>query len=302
MNKHSGYSIKEMVSLKPKGSRLTPVRFGEDYRSPGGHKRRMVVCVCDCGKEHSVDVTYFKSGKIKSCGCYMRDKSNESGYNVDDINRLKPADSSLTALRYAYNYHFPSGQQARHFVFKCNCGKEIISSGGRVISGNTKSCGCRQAKKYGPERYYLNLRWHGMIGRCYRKSYNTYEFYGAKGVRVCKEWRGSGGFENFYRWSLKNGWQLGLQLDKDIKGNGKLYSPKTCSWVTPVVNCNHRSVTKRYCFSDGNFSIRDMCDYLEVEYRLLISSLVNKKHTVDDAINYSLIRTVSGDYGIKLSA
>jgi len=52
------------------------------------------------------------------------------------------------------------------------------------------------------------------------------------GVKVCEEWRS---FMAFRKWMVAQSWE-GKQLDKDLLGDGKLYSPKTCVFVTSQVN------------------------------------------------------------------
>lgn len=41
------------------------------------HKRRLVNCVCDCGKYKLTPLTYLKRGQLKSCGC-LRDKASSA--------------------------------------------------------------------------------------------------------------------------------------------------------------------------------------------------------------------------------
>ena len=73
-----------------------------------------------------------------------------------------------------------------------------------------------------------------MISRCYNDKNQAYGSYGAKGVIVCDEWRND--YYLFEKWALSNGYVRGLELDKDIKGNSKLYSPQTCLWVSKRKN------------------------------------------------------------------
>lgn len=74
-------------------------------------------------------------------------------------------------------------------------------------------------------------RWVEMLRRCYseieRKRSPTYA-----GCIVCEEWLT---FSNFKAWMEKQDWE-GKQLDKDIIGDGKLYSPETCCFVDSKVN------------------------------------------------------------------
>lgn len=75
--------------------------------------------------------------------------------------------------------------------------------------------------------------WKAMIGRCYGETYQCYDKYGAKGVRVCEEWHN---FQNFASWFDEN-YVEGYHLDKDIVCRGsKLYSPETCRFVPQRIN------------------------------------------------------------------
>jgi hypothetical protein len=57
-----------------------------------------------------------------------------------------------------------------------------------------------------------------------------YKWYG--NTRVCDEWLD---FENFYTWAIDLDF-LGKQLDKDLLGDGTLYSPDTCAFMMPTTN------------------------------------------------------------------
>jgi hypothetical protein len=78
-----------------------------------------------------------------------------------------------------------------------------------------------------------------MMDRCYKSRSDNYKWYGGAGVIVCDEWKTD--FIAFYRWAISNGWEKGLQLDKDIKGSGKIYSPDTCMFVTGDENMRKRT-------------------------------------------------------------
>lgn len=57
--------------------------------------------------------------------------------------------------------------------------------------------------------------------------YNCYEH-----TNVCEEWLI---FSNFNRWMETKDWE-GKHLDKDLLGDGTLYSPETCCFIDPVLN------------------------------------------------------------------
>ncbi len=78
--------------------------------------------------------------------------------------------------------------------------------------------------------------WKNMIQRCYSEAYQSiHPTY--KGCVVCAEWRN---FQNFASWWHAN-YVTGYDLDKDILGNGKLYSPHTCKFVSHSDNIKART-------------------------------------------------------------
>lgn len=74
----------------------------------------------------------------------------------------------------------------------------------------------------------LFTTWRGMLFRCYDKRYNS----AYSGCEVCDEWKTLSKFSVWYYNNHREGWQL----DKDILGDGKLYSPQTCCFVPPEIN------------------------------------------------------------------
>lgn len=77
-------------------------------------------------------------------------------------------------------------------------------------------------------------KYRAMIDRCYGKQkYNNVVY---KGCEVCKEWFD---FENFVKWFNENYYTIeneSMELDKDLFGDGKLYSPNTCIFVPHKLN------------------------------------------------------------------
>ena len=85
--------------------------------------------------------------------------------------------------------------------------------------------------------YYL--RWRDILKRCYHPSLlinrPTY-----KDTVVCEEWLT---FSKFKAWMEKQNWK-GNHLDKDLLGDGKIYSEKTCCFLPPSVNATLTSQSR----------------------------------------------------------
>jgi hypothetical protein len=74
-------------------------------------------------------------------------------------------------------------------------------------------------------------KWHLMLMRCYCEKYKAKRPSYA-GCEVAKEWWS---FMAFRSWMCKQDWQ-GKQLDKDLLGDGKLYSPANCVFISQALN------------------------------------------------------------------
>ena len=53
-----------------------------------------------------------------------------------------------------------------------------------------------------------------MIARTSNPNHSAYKYYGARGIKVCDEWLNDRG--TFFTWALANGYEKGIELDKDI--------------------------------------------------------------------------------------
>lgn len=81
------------------------------------------------------------------------------------------------------------------------------------------------------------LKWRNMLRRCLVK-HKKHQYY--ESVSVCDEWYY---LSNFISW-VGDTDVTGLYLDKDILGDGKIYSPESCAFVTQECNQFFSSVKK----------------------------------------------------------
>jgi len=75
-----------------------------------------------------------------------------------------------------------------------------------------------------------------MISRCYRENSPGYKNYGGRGIQVCAQWRGRGGFERF----LKDMGERPIGTTLDRKRNNLGYILSNCRWSNDFVQANNR--------------------------------------------------------------
>lgn len=85
-----------------------------------------------------------------------------------------------------------------------------------------------KVKNLNPEAYkILRSKWASMMTRCTNSNAPNYPNYGGRGITVCDAWRK---FENFFMWSINNGYRLGLSIDRIDTNKG--YHPDNCRYIT----------------------------------------------------------------------
>jgi hypothetical protein len=101
--------------------------------------------------------------------------------------------------------------------------------------------------------------WLGMISRCKNPNSPSYKYYGARGIRVADEWRGTKGFWRFYE-------ELGprppppprLTIDR-INNDGD-YEPGNCRWATYEQQAGNKSDTIWMEHKGLRERLRDLAD------------------------------------------
>lgn len=174
--------------------------------------------------------------------------------------------------------------KTRFAICQCECGNEKRIRLGHVKTGHTKSCGCIRPQ-HGYYNHPLYSVWEGMLKRCSDK--NKKDYHG-KGVKVCKEWVSSA--KAFIEWALSNGWKRGLQLDKDIKGDGLLYSPDTCCFVTRSVNGRHKSNNNMIEFNGETKCLQEWSEIVGINPATIYSRL-KSGWSPEKALSTPLMRT-----------
>lgn len=134
--------------IMPKKLNLANQIFGELLvLEPAPNKtngRTAWYCLCSCGNICIVGTKELRNGDTKSCGC-LRDKIITPDLKGQVFGRL-------TVIERDTDFHPYGGS---FWKCKCQCGNIITTSGKRLRSGHTTSCGCLASK--GEEKISLLL-------------------------------------------------------------------------------------------------------------------------------------------------
>lgn len=144
-----------------------------------------------------------------------------------------------------------AGRHGHHACWKvrCDCGtvKLVAAS---WLKSHTKSCGCLKKERERAQRKHGNATsgekratityqsWQAMKSRCEYPKNISFEYYGGRGIQVCKRWR-----DNYVAFLEDMGERpKGKTLDR-VNPNGD-YEPANCRWATPVEQARTRRKPK----------------------------------------------------------
>lgn len=136
------------------------------------------------------------------------------------------------------------------------------SDGHALYKGVCTECGFERIAKYSDLKRITNCTHIGVDGeiisknkswknkriqrifsdmkqRCYNKNDKDYKWYGAKNIKIDKNWLHNPTL--FEEWSLNNGYRDDLTIDRIDED--KDYEPNNCVWITRVNNAKYKSTT-----------------------------------------------------------
>lgn len=163
----------------------------------------------------------------------------------------------------------------------CDCGKKTDVTSSNLRYGHTKSCGCLRSdvpsaisKKHGLYGTHIYRTYYNMKNRCYNPNYYLFKSYGGKGITVCDEWLGENGLSEFYKWSMNNGYDESLSIDRI--DNSKGYSPENCRWATMKEQQNNRTNNHLITINGVCRTLKQWSEKTGIPYNRLMSISIRK--------------------------
>ena len=183
--------------------------------------------------------------------------------------------------------NWKSKNKLKTFILsKCvECGVEIKSNKKRKWC--FEHVGGRKNKKI-PQKDGINIShrelysvWNNIKYRCTSKNSTGWLNYGGRGISICDLWKND--FYEFEKWSLKNGYKKGLEIDR-IDNNGN-YEPLNCRYVEKYINvANRRSLKNTSGFLGVHKNTESNTYRVLINHKNVRYDLGNFKNKIDAAI------------------
>ncbi len=124
----------------------------------------------------------------------------------------------------------------------------------------------------------------GMWTRCEnRKDKFNYPKYGARGIRVCKEWHD---FLSFYE-DMKGSYFEGAQIDRI--DNSKGYSKENCRWVTTIGQSRNKTNNRLITYKGKTLCATDWSKKLGIGYATILAR-IDRGWSVEDSLSLAVMK------------
>lgn len=167
--------------------------------------------------------------------------------------------------------------KAAYWKVECECGVIGIVRTSALTDGSSTSCGCvagelisKSRTTHGSTSSPEYHAWRGLKKRCLLEDNASYIHYGARGIKVCKEWLNS--FETFLN-------DMGLKptpkhtIERiDVNGN---YEKSNCKWATWQEQQRNRRNNRLVEWGGKIKCISDWAEELGVNRSALSYRLIN---------------------------
>lgn len=154
----------------------------------------------------------------------------------------------------------------------CKCGQSKIVRGSCLRNGVTRSCGCyrdEQTRAATSTHGKSNTReyriWKQAKNRCFSPAVKGYDYYGARGITMCEDWKKD--FAAFYR--DMGPCPLGLTLER-INNDGH-YEPGNCKWASRVEQARNTRDATFVTHEGETLHLKEWAERTGIQYKTLHS-------------------------------
>lgn len=153
-------------------------------------------------------------------------------------------------------------------IVKCiNCNKTQERELSDIKRAHAR-CECSYKYKremHGKRNTRLYKIYVNMIDRTEKENSTSYKNYGARGIKVCAEWKES--FKAFYNWAMANGYSDEFSIDRI--DNDKGYSPDNCRWSDRKTQSLNRRTNHILEYNGECKTIEEWSTIVGIEYGTL---------------------------------
>lgn len=164
-------------------------------------------------------------------------------------------------------------KEKRVWMCACDCGGSKVILLASLLNGATQSCGCMK-REQSRERKFATVHgechktpehnsWSSMLARCRNPNHDAYPNYGGRGITVCDQWAGPGGYEQFLS-DMGRRPSRGWSLDRIDPNKG--YSLENCRWATASRQLRNRRVSIMIEYRGETLCMADWADRSPVDY------------------------------------
>lgn len=196
------------------------------------------------------------------------------------------------------------GKRDYMWLCQCDCGNTIVE----CTHNLRQKCATRCKKCYMDERRknfildgdtapktqtLLYNIWTSIKQRCYNPNDDGYCYYGARGIKMCDEWKND--FKAFHDWSLKNGYKeetnhsIECSIDR-IDSNGN-YEPDNCRWATAKQQMRNRRNTLFCIYRGERIPLIEAAEKLNVKWHQIYFKWRHNKDIDVSTLDFSNCNT-----------
>ena len=176
--------------------------------------------------------------------------------------------NKLKAIKYVAN---------KKWLFECDCGKKVIKTTSDVKRNKIISCS-KICTTGNPIKHCLYQTWDGIKKRCYQKNSTGYKNYGARGIKMCNEWK-----ESFWNFVKDMGEKPFKSFSIERLDNNKNYSKDNCTWASSKEQSENRRNNIYIVYKNETYTFYTLSKLLNLKHstvywRLKKSSLTPQEY------------------------